>query len=250
MDTKQILKEIGLSEKEAYVYLAVLELGESTVLPISKKAGFKRTYCYDILSGLVEKNLVSFVVKNGRRRYKAEDPKKISHRLNNNIIMYESILPQLNSLYNNNFSGKPKVSYYEGVKEIFSLYEQLAGVRQVDAIGSPIYIEKYIGKYLNKIAENLFTNEMVIRELIPQGKTVSQYTPTGYQSFYIKPFHEYRFLKGISELKTDMMMFNNKLALVSYGENPHAVVIEDSSIVETQKMLFDIIWNNTPKIQG
>ena len=66
MEIQEILKEIVLSDKEAKVYLSVLELGESTVLPISKKSEYKRTYCYDILSDLVEKNLVSYVVKKGK----------------------------------------------------------------------------------------------------------------------------------------------------------------------------------------
>lgn len=244
MEIKQILKEIGLADKEARVYMAVLELGESTVLPIAKKSGFKRTYCYDILAGLVERNLVSFVVKNGRRRYKAEDPKKISYKLNNNLILYDSVLPQLLSLYNNNLKGKPKVSYYEGTKEIFSLYEQMAGTKQVDAIGSPVHIDKYIGKYFTEFARKYFIKGMIIRELIPQDSRI-----VTYQKSYIKPYHEYRFLQQISELKTDMFLFENKLVLVSYGESSHAVVIEDSSIVETQRMLFDIIWNNTPRVQ-
>ncbi len=238
MELQQILKKIGLSDKEAKVYLAVLELGESTVLPISKKSGFKRTYCYDILSGLVEKNLVSFVIKNGRRRYKAEDPKKIHHRLNNHLILYESVLPQLNSLYNTRVGGKPKVSFYEGVKEIFTLYEQIIGAKQLDAIASPLHIEKYIGKYFNKILDKAFTKDLILRELMPQSSTLATY-----QKSYIKPYHEYRFLSGITELKTDMMLFENKLVLVSYGETPHAVVIEDSSIVQTQRILFNIIWN-------
>lgn len=243
MGLQEILKEIGLSEKETGVYLAVLELGESTVLPISKKSNYKRTYCYDILSELVEKGLVSFVVKNGRRRYKAEDPKKIHNRLNNHVILYDSILPRLLSLYNNNLSGKPKVSYYEGVKEVFTLYEQMAGAKRVDAIGSPAQIDKYIGKYFTDFAKKFFTKEMITRELIPQGSPI-----VDYQKTYIKPYHEYRYIQGVSELKTDMFMFDNKLALVSYGETCHAVMIEDSNIVETQRILFDIIWKNTAKI--
>src|SRR5438105_1087850 len=157
MELRKILKEIGLSEKEAEVYLSLLELGASTVLPIAKKSGFNRTYCYEILSSLMEKNLISFIIKNGRRRYKAEDPKKITHKINNNLILYQSILPQVSSLYNNNIGGKPKISYYEGNKEIFVFYEQMIGTKQIDAIGSPVHIDKYIGSYLKKILDKILT---------------------------------------------------------------------------------------------
>lgn len=242
MDNQRILKEIGLSDRESSVYLAVLELGASSVSPIAKKSGYNRSYCYDILSALVERSLVSFIIKNGRRRYKAEDPDKIFYKLNNNLIMYKSILPQLHSLYNISVGGKPKVSFYEGVEEIFSLYEQIEGSKQFDAIGSPSYIEKYIGKYFNKITSKIFTKDIIVRELNPQGSPMVPYLTS-----YIQPYHERRFLEGVTELKTDMMIYKNKLSLISYGETPHAVVIEDSSIVETQRILFDIIWKNTPK---
>ena len=238
MEIEKILKEIGLSDKEANVYLAVLELGESTVLPIAKKTRFKRTYCYDILSDLTEKNLVSFVVKKGRRRYKVEDPKKIGYKLNNNLILYQSILPQLQSLYTTRIGGRPKVSFYDGVKEIVSLYEQTIQTKQLDAIGSVLQIEKYIGEHFKSIMERQITKNTTIRELLPQDSRLAFY-----HKYFIKPYHEYRFLSDIAELKTDLMMFDNKLVLISYGETPHAVVIEDSSIVETQKILFNLIWN-------
>ena len=40
------LQQLGLSEKEAKVYLASLELGSTSVLEISKKAGLKRLYLH------------------------------------------------------------------------------------------------------------------------------------------------------------------------------------------------------------
>jgi len=147
-------------------------------------------------------------------------------------------MPQLNSLYNNRIGGKPKVSFYEGADEIFTFYEQLIGVKQVDAIASPQYVEKYMGKYFNKILDKIFTSKTTVHELIPQNTQLAFY-----HKYFTKPYHEYRFLQGINELKTDTMLFDNKLVLISYGETPHAVVIEDSSIVQTQKILFDIIWN-------
>ena len=40
---EKILKNIGLNEKEAKIYLALLELGKSKVPEIAKKAELKRT---------------------------------------------------------------------------------------------------------------------------------------------------------------------------------------------------------------
>jgi len=43
------LEKLGLNEKEARVYLALLELGESNIQGLSAKSSVKRTTVYDIL---------------------------------------------------------------------------------------------------------------------------------------------------------------------------------------------------------
>jgi len=58
------LEKIGLSKKEAKVYLACLELSEATIGQISKKSGVKRTTVYDIVESLKEKSLISSSTKN------------------------------------------------------------------------------------------------------------------------------------------------------------------------------------------
>ena len=46
------LEQIGLDPKEAKVYLAMLELGETTVARIAQKSKIKRTTAYDLVDSL------------------------------------------------------------------------------------------------------------------------------------------------------------------------------------------------------
>ena len=57
--TKEKLQELGLSEKEARVYLALFELGPSVVSGLAKKAGINRSTTYVILETLAKRGLVS-----------------------------------------------------------------------------------------------------------------------------------------------------------------------------------------------
>jgi regulator of extracellular matrix RemA (YlzA/DUF370 family) len=41
------------------------------------------------------------------------------------------------------------------------------------------------------------------------------------------------------------MIYDQKLAMISYGRETHAVVIESSEIVETQKALFEVLWESS-----
>ncbi|MBU2442745.1 MAG: helix-turn-helix domain-containing protein, partial [Nanoarchaeota archaeon] len=62
-----ILEDLGLSEAEAKVYLALLETGSTLAGPIIKKTGLHRGTTYQILQRLIEKGLVSYVIKAGKR---------------------------------------------------------------------------------------------------------------------------------------------------------------------------------------
>ena len=63
------LLKIGLTEGESKVYLALTELGSSTVGPIVKKSGVAYSNIYDILHRLIEKGIVSFIIKNKTRYF-------------------------------------------------------------------------------------------------------------------------------------------------------------------------------------
>ena len=53
------LEKLGLNKKEAQIYLAALESGETNIEGLSKKSKIKRTTVYDIVESLKEKGLLS-----------------------------------------------------------------------------------------------------------------------------------------------------------------------------------------------
>lgn len=242
MDFEQILQQFGLNDNEVAVYLATLELGESTVLPISKKSGIKRTYCYDILADLGKKSLVTYFEKNNRRRYVAENPVKLGEILHKRLKEFNEILPELKSIYNQS-GTKPKVRFYEGKDGIISIYEEMLKTKKICyAIASPNKITDYLGDFFEEFVKKTLVKKIQIRELVtPDGATAE------YLAGYKKPLQEARVLLQGIKFNTDMIMYDEKLAMISYGPELHAVVIESSSIVETQRILFEIIWNVSRK---
>jgi len=238
MQIKDILLTVGLQEHEARVYLAALELNESTVLPIAKKAGVKRTYCYDILADLMKKGLITYFEKNNRRRYVAENPEKIADNLKNRLNDFKEALPELRSIYNTP-TGKPKVRYYEGREGVISLYEEVikSKTKSLDAIASPTDIYGEIGDYFTSYIKKSLAHKIKTRELITKNGLGIPYL-----SEYKKPLQEARVLPETVKISTDMMIYDNKLAMISYGTEIHAVVIESSEIVQTQKALFELLW--------
>lgn len=240
---EKILKEVGLNDREIKVYLTTLELGQSTVLPISKKSGIKRTYCYDILDDLKKKSLVTYFEKNNRRRYVAEDPKKIEEMLKTRLRSFSDILPELRSIYNQS-GEKPKVRYFEGKGGVIQVYQELAKSKRFDAIAFPQDIYQNLGQDFEALSKKMLSDKIKVRELVTIEGAKAEYI-----LHYKKPFQEARLLPKEIKISTDMIIYENKLAMISYEGDIHAVVIESSSIVDTQKALFEIIWAGAIKIK-
>lgn len=71
------LRKLGLKEKEAKIYLAGLELGPSSVLSISKKAGVTRPTTYELIKNLAQKGLYEESKEGKKRYFTAQSPEKI-----------------------------------------------------------------------------------------------------------------------------------------------------------------------------
>lgn len=74
---EQALRRIGLTEGEAKVYMALLELGSCTTGKITKSAGVSGSKVYEVLDRLTGKGLASFSVKNGVKHFEPTPPERI-----------------------------------------------------------------------------------------------------------------------------------------------------------------------------
>ena len=75
------LKQVGLTEGEARVYLALVRLGSATTGPVSDESGVSRSKIYGVLERLMRKGLASFIVKEKTRYYQAAEPFKLQDYL-------------------------------------------------------------------------------------------------------------------------------------------------------------------------
>ncbi len=82
MDVKKTLEKIGLTEGESKVYLALLQIGQSTAGPIVEKSGISNSKSYIILSKLEKKGLVSEILVDGVKEFIPTNPQRLIEILN------------------------------------------------------------------------------------------------------------------------------------------------------------------------
>lgn len=73
----EVLRELGLTEGEIKVYLALSRLGESTSGPLVDESGVSVSKVYTILDRLAKKGLASHIVKRKTKYFRAADPNRL-----------------------------------------------------------------------------------------------------------------------------------------------------------------------------
>ncbi len=243
MEIEKILKEVGLDENEAKIYLASLALGESTVLPIADKAIIGRTYCYDILDGLAEKGLITHVEKRGRRRYSAVAPEMIKKLLADKISKFDGILPDLKALYQKS-AIRPKVRFFEGKEGIDIIHQEILDeAKEIWFVGSISDWARKFPDYV-EIVKKQIAKGIKIRDLVKHGEK----EPFAYQKLYKSGLQEMRILPSAAQFNTDNMLWSNKLVMVSYGADTYAVSVESAEIAQTMRVIYEILWKKAKKI--
>lgn len=113
MDQKD-LQKIGFRKNQAKVYLTLIEAGSATAGELAVKSMVHRSNVYDALDQLIEQGMVSYINKGPKRLYIPTDPENIKERLKEKEMLFESMLPELKSIFRS--EKKAQVQIYEGLQ--------------------------------------------------------------------------------------------------------------------------------------
>ncbi len=124
------LRELGLTEGEIKVYLALISLGENTSGPIVDESGVSISKVYTILDRLARKGLVSHIVKRKTKYFKAADPNRLLTFLlekEQNLRAQEEnlkkLIPELELRQESAFTAET-AQVYDGLKGIQTARER------------------------------------------------------------------------------------------------------------------------------
>ena len=112
-DLAKNLEQIGLSPKEAQVYLALLSLESSTAYEIAQHCEVKKPTVYVILEDLRQKGLVLKVPHAKKALFAAREISEYLAEQRGKLNAVQSMLPRLMSLGG---SSKPKVYFFNGLR--------------------------------------------------------------------------------------------------------------------------------------
>lgn len=239
METEKVLELLGLNEKEAKVYLALLQMGKGTVPAISKRAGTKRPTTYLILDELRKKGLVMLLPRRLKAIYTAKSPEILLEEQKEKEQLIAQKMPELLAIYNSK-KEKPKVTFYQGSNQILELYnKEIFKSAKLDIFCSIKSIHPQVLSGIWWFLDEIEKKKIPTREILQSDQESLKYAQN-----YSSGVHQIKIMPEKLRIPTDNIIFGDKLAIFSYKDEPMVVVIQSSDVVETYQSMFEIVWNS------
>jgi HTH-type transcriptional regulator, sugar sensing transcriptional regulator len=240
-----MLKKLGMTSKEAKLYLKLLELGTAGANVLAKSISENRTSAYSLLQAMIRKGFVSFVVKNGVKYFSATNPQLLIGHYFEEAKQLKEVLPELMAI-TNKYGQKPKITFYEGVEGIKQICETLLQVP--DSVR-----ESFMGinsKTIHPEIKRYFEEDFIDRRIglgIKYRGIITGYIPMGTKHAETEK-SQLRELKYVDPKKFPIKIHidifpENKVALYSYNKDEMmGVIIEHESFYITMKTAFKLAW--------
>ncbi|MFA5842793.1 MAG: helix-turn-helix domain-containing protein [Candidatus Gracilibacteria bacterium] len=240
------LIKFGFPEKEARVYLALLELGPSSVSEIAKRARIPRTNAYHLLNTLTTKGLVSTNEKSSKMVFMAEDPQRLVQLLKNQSEEFhrmqqeaKDLLPEFYSIYHKD-DGKLKVRFFEGVEGLISAYEDTLTARdEILGYASVEYQHNFFPGYFPAYYTRRTKRGISVKCFLadsPESRRIQELDKAHLRETMLLPS---RF-----SISPEINIYDNKMAIISLKEK-FGAIIESKEVADAFKKMFELAFERS-----
>jgi len=239
-----ILKNIGLSDKAARVYLAALELGEATILGLANKSGVKRTSIYYTILELVELGALTKTKRNKKVYYLPDEPKNLIKRSREKVWEAEELVEELEKVKHSVFK-KPRVYFLygpSGFKKVWDMVFEASkeyrimteAVQFIDFVKEKYILDEIIAskKKLGISSKQIIVDSPGARKIVAKDARENR---------------ESRLLPSSCKLPFTEIIAGDLTAFISPRFDNTIFIIENENFAKTRKNGFDLLWSKLEK---
>lgn len=230
------IKELGLTDNEARIYLSLLKSGPTNPSEISHNLGLHRGYTYDALDRLKEKGIVNSVLIKNKIHFQANSPEELKELLKLKLEKFEKLLPKLNEIKSSE-KKDTRVELHTGRHVYRTLLKDIiANIKtnkEIKIIGvdeevltkevEPIYLEQY----LNTIKSKKVKEKVIIKK------------GTKKLGF---PLITYKEIDPGVIGNTAQIIYQDKVAIFILSSPYHLIIIKNEEVAKTYKKQFELLW--------
>ena len=254
------LEKLNLSETESKLYTTLLASGPQTVRDLSRRAGIGRTTSYPYIDLLLEKGLISKIVKGVHTYVTANPPKEslqemIAQKFDTVSDLnkqFPNVLQTLNALMpQGEQSQDAEIKYYRGLTGIKKIYDEAlkcdefrlyVNLRELASLILPNDVGLDMDLFEKAFQKN---PSLKIFEIISD-------TPEQVQDFSLEETspdgrYQYKFMpSSVGLTAPGILLYNNNVAIINGGVRLSAIVLHNPVYYVNSKKMFDYIWSTLP----
>lgn len=238
MDTS-ILEDLGLTQSEIKVYIALLELGSNTAGAVLERSGLQNSVVHRSLNSLIEKGLISFILEGQKKVYQATNPENFHDFIENKKKRFEEILPELKekqkiaikSTFGEIFKGKKGINqmYMTLLNSKGKEYNTFGGGSKVtyDVMGETWWISLHTKRIAKKIKSRQVFDETIRdygNQLNKRSFTIIKFLPKEYAQLQ------------------ETIIIGDYVGIAIFTENPYGILIKDKVVADSYRKQFEILW--------
>ncbi len=245
-DTQTFLEGLGLSEKEAELYLHSLRTGPQTASTLSKKTRIARSTVNFLFEQLIKKGFAEKEVHEKTTYFKVIQPKSLEYilldqlaRTKKQMSEFQDLLPIMDGIRKHRPLA-PKVTYYEGLESLYRMIEDCCEKDEsVWFISSHNNMHPKIREYIERVyvpksKKHIHKNKMILSDGEPARKYLKQASGVYDESILVDP------QKNPFELT--VAIHGDRVDFISYDPRDlSGVIIENPLIATHMRSVFEIM---------
>lgn len=234
------LEQIGLSNAQAKVYLAMLKLGESKTGQIIEKTNLQSSTVYHVLSSLLEKGVISFILKGKIKYYRAESPSIFIHFLEDKKRKLNDLMPQLKEMEEEAKSPQ-SAKIYKGMKGLqAAMSDVLISMRKGEEY---CFFQAPHQNLFNPRVSLFFRNYHLKRAekgIKVRGIAITTAKKKVKNIFKGLKHTKLKFVKEF--LPTGLIVYKDKMITLDFERTPTAFVIQSKTVADSYRLFFNDKW--------
>jgi len=239
MKLLQYLENLGLNDKEAKCYLALLPLHQATAYMVAIRSGLKKPTAYVILEGLVSKGFALKIPNQDKTFYIAKSPKECFLSAREKIETVREILPELMAMQNS-ITDKPKIYFFEGRDGIDLVDAEILKMKEdIISFTTPRFVK----------AEDDKNGKEYVKKRIKAGIHARVIGEMSKEILDLKSKDE-KEMRETRMLPTELFSSDIELGecggkiFISNYKKEFGIMLEDKDVCAVFKKVFEIVWNS------
>lgn len=235
------LKMIGMTSREADLYLASLFLGPASIIELSNKVKLSRQMIYIIIPSMLEKGFLKKVTIGKKIKYEAVDPDLLKIRADEIHQKVNRLVPELKTKQVVN-KAIPLISIYDSPKGMREWYKKFMDEAKKDekiliwSAGKSWY--KMDAKFYQKYLDFKDKKEILDYVIGPDKKESRML----YQKIKSKN-RKYRYFKKWWAANSEIWIWRNQICYLTLREKAtNLIVVESEELAKIERFNFWKVW--------